>query len=311
MRIVFAGTPAFAACALEAIVAAGHQVCAVLTQPDRPAGRGLRLAPSAVAQVAEKHGIELLKPVTLNQGDVASRLVGLAPDVMVVAAYGLLLPASVLRIPRRGCLNIHASLLPRWRGAAPIQRALLAGDGQTGISIMQMDAGLDTGPVLLERILAIGTRETAGGLTDALAALGAQAVVEALARIEELRPREQDGVLATYAHKVSKSDARIDWAQSSVLIDRLVRAFNPVPGAETSFSGAILKVWDAVPMEGSGKPGEVLVADGDRLVIACYQGALALAEVQRPGGKRMEIRDFLRGARIGPGAFLQPAPVKP
>jgi methionyl-tRNA formyltransferase len=297
LRVVFAGTPPFAARALEAIVAAGHSVPAVLTQPDRPAGRGMRLASSAVAQAARAHGLEVLKPPTLKQGDTVSILERLAPDVMVVAAYGLILPPAVLAVPKRGCLNIHASLLPRWRGAAPIQRALLAGDARTGISIMQMDAGLDTGPVLLEKARAIGPRETAGDLTDALAQLGAQAIVEALARIDELRPREQDSDGATYAKKISRPDARIDWTQDSAAVDRHVRAFNPVPGAEMSLAEAPLKVWKAEPVAGSGEPGRAIATDGDCLVIACGKGALGLLEVQRPGGKRMAIRDFLRGAQ--------------
>ena len=297
MRVVFAGTPPFAARALEAIVAAGYEVPAVFTQPDRPAGRGLRLASSAVAQAAERLGIEALKPPTLKQGEGAARLAGLAPDVMVVAAYGLILPASVLATPKRGCLNIHASLLPRWRGAAPIQRALLAGDARTGVTIMQMDAGLDTGDVLLERARDIGPRETAGDLTEALADLGAVAIVEALARLDELTPRAQDGGGATYANKISRADARVDWAQPSEVVDRHVRAFNPVPGAEGDVGGELLKIWKAEPVSGSGAPGEVVQRDSDRLVIACSRGALALGEVQRPGGKRLAIRDFLRGAQ--------------
>lgn len=296
MRVVFAGTPPFSARALEAIRAAGHHVLAVLTQPDRPAGRGMRLASSAVAQAAQKHGIDVLKPSTLKQGDTASRLKSLQPDVMVVAAYGLILPASVLAIPKRGCLNIHASLLPRWRGAAPIQRAILAGDARTGICIMQMDAGLDTGPVLLEKARAIGARETAGELTEALSELGAQAIVEALARLDELHPRVQDSSAASYASKISRTDARIDWSRSNNDVDRHVRAYNPVPGAETSLAGGALKVWKAEPVEGLGEPGAILVAEGVRLVIACGKGALALTEVQRPGAKRMGIRDFLPGA---------------
>ena len=296
MRVVFAGTPPFSARALEAIRAAGHHVLAVLTQPDRPAGRGMRLASSAVAQAAQKHGIDVLKPMTLKQGDTASRLESLEPDVMVVAAYGLMLPASILAIPKRGCLNIHASLLPRWRGASPIQRAILAGDARTGICIMQMDAGLDTGPVLLEKARAIGDRETAGELTEALSELGAEAIVEALARLDELHPREQDSSAATYASKISRTDARIDWSQSNNDVDRHVRAYNPVPGAETSLAGGALKVWKAEPVEGLGEPGTILVAEGVRLVIACGKGALALTEVQRPGAKRMAIRDFLPGA---------------
>jgi methionyl-tRNA formyltransferase len=242
-----------------------------------------------------------MKPASLKQGDAASLIQALAPDVMVVAAYGLILPAKVLAIPRRGCLNIHASLLPRWRGAAPIQRALLAGDTRTGISIMQMDEGLDTGAVLLERFHEIGARETAGELTEALSELGVRAIVEALARLDELEPRPQDCANATYANKITRADARIDWSQDSAVVDRHVRAFNPVPGAETSLAGEPLKVWRAEPAEAAGTPGEVVVAGVDRLVIACGQGSLALTEVQRPGGKRMAIRDFLRGAHgVGP-----------
>jgi methionyl-tRNA formyltransferase len=308
LRVVFAGTPAFAARALEAIVASGHQVLAVFTQPDRPAGRGMRMASSAVAHVAEQHGIEVLKPLTLRQGDAESRLRELSPDVMVVAAYGLLLPSAMLQIPLRGCLNIHASVLPRWRGAAPIQRALLAGDAVTGVSIMQMDAGLDTGRVLLDRTVPIGPRETAGALTTALAALGAQAIVETLSRLDTLCPMEQDETRATYASKITKAEARIDWAQPNTVVDRRVRAFNPVPGAQTRFAGEVLKIWEAEPEPGCGAPGEVLVAEGGRLVVACAEGALALMEVQRPGGKRMPVRDFLRGARIVPGALFYAGP---
>jgi methionyl-tRNA formyltransferase len=296
VRVVFAGTPPFAARALEAIIAAGHEIPAVLTQPDRPAGRGMRLASSAVAQSAARHGIEVMRPPSLKQGDAAARLAALAPDVMVVAAYGLILPPAVLAIPKRGCLNIHASLLPRWRGAAPIQRALLAGDSRTGVCIMRMDAGLDTGAVLLEKERAIGSRETAGDLTDALAALGAEAIVEALAQLDRLTPRAQDSAGATYASKIARADAVIDWTEPNDFVDRQVRAFNPVPGAQTELGGETLKVWKAEPFEASGTPGAVLVASGDRLVIACGKGALALQEVQRPGGKRMAISEFLRGA---------------
>ncbi len=296
MRVAFAGTPPFAARALEAIASAGHEVCAVLTQPDRPAGRGLRLASSAVAETAARLGIETLKPISLKQGDAPARLSVMAPDVMVVAAYGLLLPGTVLAIPKRGCLNIHASLLPRWRGAAPIQRALLAGDTRCGICIMQMEAGLDTGPVLLERPRDIGPRETAGELTDALAALGAEAIVDALAHLDELVGRKQDSTCATYASKISRADARIDWTEPSAVVDRQIRAFNPVPGAEGLVAGEILKVWKAEPSSASGSAGEIVARDAQSLVIACGQGAMSLREVQRPGGKRLPIREYLRGA---------------
>ena len=306
MRVVFAGTPPFAARALEAILAAGHDVPLVLTQPDRPAGRGLRLAASAVAQAAERHAIPVLKPQTLKQGDAGAKLREIAPDVMVVAAYGLLLTAAILAIPARGCLNVHASLLPRWRGAAPIQRALLAGDKTTGITIMQMDAGLDTGPALLEKEIPIGDRDTAGRLTEALAALGAAAIVEALRSLDSLRPRAQEDSRATYAPKIAKAEAQIDWSQSSAAIDRLVRAFNPVPGAETRWSGEALKVWEVQSASGRGRPGEVIESDSESLVVACGEGALSLLRVQRPGGKPMAAGDFLRGARVPCGTLVGP-----
>lgn len=307
LRVVFAGTPPFAAHALEAIRAAGHEVVCVLTQPDRPAGRGMRLSPSAVAHAAEMHGIPTLKPVSLKQGDTAQRLEQIAPDAMVVAAYGLIFPAAVLSIPRHGCLNIHASLLPRWRGAAPIQRALLAGDSETGICIMQMDAGLDTGPVLLEKRLPIAPGETAGTLTDSLAQLGGEAIVEALGALDSLQPRPQDDARATYATKIAKSEARIDWSGSAAAVERQVRAFNPAPGAQTRLGSETLKVWEASPVPGTGKPGEVIAAAGGRLVVACGEGALSLARVQRPGGKALATADFLRGARIDAGTMLESA----
>ena len=261
----------------------------------------MRIASSAVAQAAAARGLQVLKPATLKSVDAVATLARLSADVMVVAAYGLILPEAILKVPRRGCLNIHASLLPRWRGTAPIQRALLAGDSRTGVTIMQMDAGLDTGAVLLEKAHAIGPHDTAGDLTEALAGLGAQAILEALARLDELTPREQGNAQATYAKKVSRADARIDWNQTSVSVERQVRAFNPVPGAEARMGDESLKVWNAEIATGSGRPGEVLVSDGERLVIACGEGAVALVEVQRPGGKRMAIKDFLRGAHLAIG----------
>ena len=280
----------------------------MLSQPDRPAGRGLRLASSAVAQAAERHRLPVLKLTSLKQGDAVAALRSAAPEVMVVAAYGLILPPAVLEIPRRGCLNIHASLLPRWRGAAPIQRALLAGDPATGITIMRMDAGLDTGPVLLQRPHSIAPRDTTGTLTEALARLGAQAVVAALYELDGLEARAQPHEEATYAPKVSKAEARIDWSRSSEEIDRQVRAFDPAPGAETGCEGESLKVWEAEPVAGAGKPGEVIACGPARLVIACGAGALSLLGVQRPGGKRLPIAEFLRGARLTPGAVMESTP---
>lgn len=295
MRVLFAGTPPFAAQALEAIARAGHDIPLVLTQPDRPAGRGLKLSPSAVAGVAGRLGFPISKLPNLKGADALEALRAVRADAMVVAAYGLLLPRAVLDIPPRGCLNIHASLLPRWRGAAPIHRALLAGDAATGISIMRMDEGLDTGPVLLERPLAIDSRDTTGTLTEKLARLGAECIVEALASLDSLAPRAQDASLATYAAKVTKSEARLDWSASNVELDRRVRAFNPSPGAEALLAGESVKVWEAEPAAGAALPGTILSATGDDLRVACGSGALRLTMLQRPGGRRMTAADFLRG----------------
>ena len=299
MRVAFAGTPPFAARALDALVAAGHSVELVLTQPDRPAGRGMGVAPTAVAKSAVAHGIPTEKPVTLKDPSAQQRLRELRPDMMVVAAYGLLLPQAVLDIPLRGCLNIHASLLPRWRGAAPIQRALLAGDEETGISIMRMEAGLDTGPVLLTMRTPIGAREEAGSLLQRLTELGAAAIVEALARLDDLEPEPQAEMHATYAAKVGKADARIDWSQPAAFIHRQVRAFNPIPGAEARVGEETLKVWQAEVVEVRASPGEVLASKADGLVVGGGYGALRLLEIQRPGGRRMPATDFLRGKTNG------------
>jgi methionyl-tRNA formyltransferase len=304
LRVAFAGTPAFAARALEAIAAAGHEVALVLTQPDRPAGRGMRLTPSAVSESAAKLGLPIAKPDSLKTEEARELVRGAGAEVMVVAAYGLILPKAVLEVPPRGCLNIHASLLPRWRGAAPIQRAILAGDTATGISIMQMDEGLDTGPVLLERRLAIGPRECTGSLTQALAILGAGAIVDALAAIAQLAPRPQDATLATYAAKVAKSEARIDWCRDNAAIDRQVRAFDPAPGAETRHGDAVLKIWRAEPVAGEGEPGQVLAAEGEQFVVACRHGALRLSEVQRPGSRRLSAAQFLHGTPMAKGTRL-------
>jgi methionyl-tRNA formyltransferase len=296
LRVVFAGTPPFAARALEAIADAGFEIPLVLTQPDRPAGRGLALAASPVAQAAAARSLAIDKPATLKSPEARETLRKARPDVMVVAAYGLILPPAVLEIPARGCLNIHASLLPRWRGAAPIQRAILAGDDTTGVSIMRMDEGLDTGPVLLERAVAISARETTGTLTGKLAALGAQAILEALARIDSLVAEAQDASRATYAAKVAKSEARIDWSRSATELDRVVRAFNPVPGAQAQLGGEQVKVHEAEPLPDlQGSPGAVLRASGDELVVACGSGALRIRGLQRPGGRKMGPAEYLRG----------------
>ncbi len=294
MRVVFAGTPAFASPALESL-ARSHEVVLVLTQPDRPAGRGLKLAPSDVAVTASRLGLPLAKPDSLRTEAALALLRATAPDVMVVAAYGLILPQQALDIPARGSLNIHASLLPRWRGAAPIQRAILAGDATTGISIMRMEAGLDTGPVLLEKAIPIDARDTTGSLTGKLAQMGAEAIVEALARLDSLTPAAQDPARATYASKVTKAEARFDWSLPADEIARRVRAFNPAPGAEVELGGVPLKVWEVEALDtGSLAPGAISEASGE-LVVGSGRGAVRLLIVQRPGGRRMSAREFLKG----------------
>ena len=306
MRIIFAGTPPFAAAALNALADAGHDIVLVLTQPDRPAGRGMKLTPSAVKQVALARGLPLYQPGSLKTPEAQAELRAADADVMVVAAYGLILPPAVLDLPRFGCLNIHASLLPRWRGAAPIQRAILAGDTETGITIMQMDAGLDTGAMLSKTPVPIRDSDTAASLHDTLAAAGATAIVAALANYATLVPVAQDDAQATYAAKLSKEEAQLDWHLPADALARAVRAYNPVPGAWTLLDGAPLKVWSAQAVAGAGGPGEVLYAEADRLVVACGSGALALQEVQFAGSKRMAAAAFLagrplpRGTRFGP-----------
>ena len=300
MRVIFAGTPEFAAQALTAIVAAGHDVALVLTQPDRPAGRGMALQPSAVKRVAMAQGIEVFQPLSLKDAAAQAKIAAAAAEVMVVAAYGLILPQAVLDLPRFGCLNIHASLLPRWRGAAPIQRALLAGDVETGVCIMQMEAGLDTGPVLLREVLSIAADDTAATLHDGLAALGARLVVEALARLPlPTQVQPTDGV--TYAHKIEKAEAAIDWRRPAVELARHVRAFNPFPGAQARFAGQVVKIWQAMPVAGSGEPGSILAIDRRQIVVACAEGALALGELQKAGGKRLPVQQFLAGHSLQVG----------
>jgi len=309
LRVVFAGTPPFAARALAALHGAGHSIPLVLTQPDRPAGRGLKLTPSAVATWAAERQIPVAKPPSLKQADTVTQLEAAECDVMVVAAYGLILPARVLAIPRHGCINIHASLLPRWRGAAPIQRAILAGDVETGVSIMRMDEGLDTGAVLLERKTPIGNEETAGELTARLAELGADAVVDVLSNLDSLIATPQSAEGIAYAPKIAKTEARIDWARSAAEVDRQVRAFNPAPGAESRLSGETLKIWRSRPVDGNGSPGSLLQLSDGKLVVACGSGALELLEIQRPGGRRMAAADFLRGTPVDPEAHLGEEPL--
>jgi len=300
MRVVFAGTPDFAALALQAILTAGHEVRLVLTQPDRPAGRGMSLQPSAVKRLAVARGIAVFQPLTLKDAAAQARIAADRPDVMVVAAYGLILPQGVLDTPRFGCINIHASLLPRWRGAAPIQRALLAGDRETGVCIMQMESGLDTGPVLLRGSCAIESGDTSATLHDRLASLGARLVVEALAGLPmPATAQAADGV--TYATKLGKAEALIDWSKSARDLDRHIRAFNPSPGAQARFRGQTVKLWRAAPVDGDGEIGQILQVDRNRVVVACGSGALAVSELQKAGGKRLAVREFLAGHPVKAG----------
>ena len=302
MRLGFAGTPEFAAVALRAVLAAGHQVELVLTQPDRAAGRGLAERPSAVKRLAQAAGLQLLQPTTLRDPAVQERIRASDLDALIVAAYGLILPQAVLDLPRWGCINIHASLLPRWRGAAPIQRAILAGDSETGVSIMQMDAGLDSGPVLLAAAQPIRDEDTAASLHDRLAAQGAGLVVEVLDRLPlPASPQPAGGI--THASKLDKAEAVLDWRLPAAQLARQVRAFNPHPGASFTLQGKVLKVWAARPVVGNGRPGIILQADRDALLVACGEGALCLDEVQQPGGRRLPAAEFLNGAPVSVGAL--------
>jgi len=303
MKIIFAGTPQFAASALAALFKE-HQVVAVLTQPDRPAGRGMQLGVSAVKQLALQYGLPVLQPATLKTAEVQSEIAALGADVMVVAAYGLILPKAVLQLPRYGCLNIHASLLPRWRGAAPIQRAILAGDKETGITIMQMDEGLDTGDMLLQHSCPIEKNDTAQTLHDKLAELGASSLMEALCLLQEhrLMPVKQDDVAATYAAKLLKNEGRIDWHQDARQIERAVRAFNPFPVCHAELHGVTIKVWQAsLCADQQGEPGEVLAVDKHGISVACGKEALCLEVLQRPGGKTQPAMQFLQAMPVKVG----------
>ena len=308
MRIVFAGTPEFAAQHLQALLDAGRQIVAVYTQPDRPAGRGQKLMPSPVKQLALQHGIAVYQPQTLRDPAAQAELAALRPDLMVVVAYGLILPQVVLDTPRLGCINSHASLLPRWRGAAPIQRAIEAGDASSGVTVMQMEAGLDTGPMLLKVTTTITAEDTGGSLHDRLATLGSQAVVEAVTRLAagELRGEVQDDSLATYAHKLNKDEARLDWSRPAVELERLVRAFNPWPICHSTLNGEALKIHAAQLGEGQGTPGSVLAADKSGLTVACGEGALRLTRLQLPGGKPLSFADLYNSRReqFAPGLVL-------
>jgi methionyl-tRNA formyltransferase len=314
MKVVFAGTPEFAAVALRELLAAGFEIPLVLTQPDRPAGRGMQLQASSVKQVALAHGIEVLQPLSLRMDAkdpqraeeakaAHARLLATDYDVMVVAAYGLILPRSTLDI--KPCINIHGSLLPRWRGAAPIHRAIESGDTETGVTIMQMEEGLDTGPMLLKQRVRIEDSDTTGTLHDKLALLGGRMIVEALRDMAEGRleavTQPEDGV--TYAAKISKEEAKLDFNLPALDLARKVRAFNPFPGAHGQAGTTTVKIWNAQAVDGKGRPGQVLAADAQGIVVACGEGALRLTELQKPGGKRLAAAEFLKGFSFDGLAF--------
>lgn len=314
MKTVFAGTPEFAAVALAALLDAGLSVPLVLTQPDRPAGRGMQMQASAVKQLAQTHRIPVLQPPSLRPDgphkEAAKKtydyLERLQPDVMVVAAYGLILPPKLLSLPRFGCINIHASLLPKWRGAAPIQRAIEAGDRETGISIMQMEEGLDTGPVLMQQSLAIAPDDTALTLHDKLAALGGKMICRALDALEKnrLQPRPQDNSLASYAAKIMKNEARLDFSLPAAAIAGKIRAFNPFPGAQAAFGNTLLKIWKAEPLPASTPldPGKIIAANANEgVLVACKDSLLRITELQKPGGKRLPAHEFIRGFSLENG----------
>ncbi len=300
MKLIFAGTPDFAVPALAALIAAGHEVVLVLTQPDRPAGRGMQLKASPVKTLALQHGIDVFQPENLKSQEVQERIAAARAEVMVVAAYGLIIPKSVLDMPRLGCYNVHASLLPRWRGAAPIQRSILAGDAATGVTIMQVVPALDAGAMLLKGEVPITENDTAQSLHDALAELGGRLMVEALGDLENLEPEPQDEALVTYAEKLQKAEAPLDWCKPAVELSRQVRAFNPFPVAQATMNGEIWRIWFACSAEGRGEPGTILGTE-QGIVVACGEGALRIEEMQKPGGRRLGWREFLAGTPLKPG----------
>jgi len=299
MRIVFAGTPEFAAQHLQALLDAGHVIVAAYTQPDRPAGRGQKLMPSPVKQLAVHHGIPVYQPQTLRDPAAQAELEALQADLMVVVAYGLILPQAVLDMPRLGCINSHASLLPRWRGAAPIQRAIEAGDAESGVTLMQMEAGLDTGPMLLKVSTPISAEDTGGSLHDRLATLGSQALVQGVAALAAgtLQGETQNDDLATYAHKLNKDEARMDWTRPAVELERLVRAFHPWPICHASLEDAVVKIHAAQLGAGQGSPGQIIAASKHGLEVACGQGSLLLSRLQLPGGKPLNFSDLYNSRR--------------
>jgi methionyl-tRNA formyltransferase len=306
MKLVFAGTPEFAAVSLAALLAARHEVTLVLTRPDRPAGRGLKRQDSPVKKLALERSLEVLQPATLRDPAALAAISAARPDAVVVVAYGLLLPPPLLALPAQGCINVHASLLPRWRGAAPIERALLAGDDVTGVTIMRMEAALDTGPILLQRATPIAPDETGGTLRDRLAVLGAELLVEALA--VDPPARAQDAAGATYAPRIEKREAHIDWRRPAAQIERHVRAFDPALGAQTRLGDEVIKIWRARLAQDGGVPGTVLAAGQDGIRVACGEASLCITELQRAGGKRLQAHAFLAGRALTPGTLFGPVP---
>jgi len=309
LKIIFAGTPDFAVPALAALIEAGHDVALVLTQPDRPSGRGMKLKSSPVKELALQHQIEVFQPETLKDLDTQSYIEAVKADVMIVAAYGLIIPTNVLQMPRLGCYNIHASLLPRWRGAAPIHRSLLAGDAETGVTIMEVVPALDAGAMILKGVLMIGARDTSQSLHDELAKIGADLMVVAMKQLAEkgsLPATPQDESLVTYAAKLQKSEASIDWSQSADLISRQVRAFNPFPVAHAMLGGEVCRIWmaTAVGSVANETPGTVLDV-GAAIQVACGEGVLSIEELQSPGGKRLKARDFVTGHGLKVGQYFE------
>lgn len=300
MNIIFAGTPEFAVPTLAALIAAGHNIMLVLTQPDRPAGRGMKLKASPVKELALQHNLPIFQPETLKTAEVQARIAETHADMMVVAAYGLMIPQAVLDVPAKGCLNIHASLLPRWRGAAPIQRAMLAGDTETGITLMQVVLALDAGAMLKKAVIPITESDTAQSLHDQLAALGGTLMVEALNELDSLVPELQDETRVTYAEKLQKSEAPINWQHNAIEISRQIRAFNPFPVATASMNGEPWKIWFATALQWRGTPGEIIGIDNG-IIVSCGEGAICITELQKPGGKRLGWKEFAAGNALKPG----------
>jgi methionyl-tRNA formyltransferase len=301
MKLIFAGTPEFAVPALAALIEEGHEIALVLTQPDRPAGRGMKLKASPVKELATSHNIPVYQPESLKAPDSQIPIATVDADVMIVAAYGLILPQAVLDMPRLGCLNIHASLLPRWRGAAPIQRAILAGDAETGVTIMQVVMALDAGAMLKKAALPISVDDTAQTLHDGLASLGGKLMAETLAELDSLTPQAQDEALVTYAEKLRKDEAPLDWLQPAEHLARQVRAFNPFPVAQATFKDEVWRIWMAYAEQGTALPGVITATSADGILVGCGTGLLRITELQKPGGKRLPAREFLAGNPLLPG----------